>query len=159
MRKIAMLLISIFFLTGCSPAYIEEQQIKYEKELFQNAVTIEDKVMALNGEFLQTLFSVDKNDDEDILFKLNLYGTPTFLTAFVDKTYPTLKSIEKREVISVSDMETVKGYYIFNKIETEAYEVKCTVKYYQNENLLEKSISTIFVVMNDKIRITELTEY
>lgn len=158
MGKIAMLLISILFLTGCSPAYIEEQKVKYEEQLFQNAVTIEDKVRALNGEFMTTLFSIDKEDDEDILLKLNLYSTPTFLSAFEDITYPTLKNIEKREFISISEAEIVKGFYVFNKVDTEAFEVKCKVKYYQNENLLEKSMTTIYVLMNDKIRIAELTE-
>lgn len=160
MSAIAALLIGMIFVTGCSPAMIEEEQIRYERALFENAETIQEKLEILNEEFLINLFSVDRENDEYILIKLGLYSTPAFATVFEENTYPVLRDIDRRDFVSKDSTEWTKGFYVIDDVKIDAYQATSTVLYYQNDNLLQKQIDVIYII-NDSadIKIVEMKEY
>lgn len=158
MATITALLISVFLFGGCTPATIQQQKVRYEEELFLGAETETEKVDILNHEFMKILFSIDSVSDENVMLKLNLYSTPSFIKNFEENTLPYLKGIQNRDFKKITESQITEGIYKIDKTEVPAYEVVCIVEYQQDIHLLRKKMKTVYAIVSGEIKIIELQE-
>lgn len=162
MKKITILLLSVFFLMGCTPETLESYKLRFEEEIFEGMTTPEEKLEVLTHEFVDNLFSIDKNDNHLALEKIRLYSSDSYFEEFEEVTYPHLLSFDERVILNTEFVDIREGLLILNEtdppVEINAYEVKNLITYRQNGQVLIKEFTVIYKVDGDDIKIIETLE-